>query len=239
MPKRILVQRKGKGSIFKAKKKAVFTAKYRGIDAEQVNEKTLGEIVLFVHDSSKSSVLAKVLFGDQSFCYNIASEGQAVGQRVEFGSGASIELGNVITLGNCVEGCPVFNIERVPGDGGSLVRAGGSYALIVTKDRDKVFVKFPSGKTAAMNAGCRATIGLAAGGGRTEKPLVKAGSNYHLKRAKRKKYPVVRGVAMNPNSHPFGGSQHHPGKSKSTSRHAFPGRKVGAIASKRTGRIKK
>ena len=44
---------------------------------------------------------------------------------------------------------------------------------------------------------------------------------------------------MNPNSHPFGGGQHHAGKSKSTSRNAPPGRKVGAIASSRTGRKKK
>ena len=44
---------------------------------------------------------------------------------------------------------------------------------------------------------------------------------------------------MNVIDHPFGGSAHHAGKSKSTSRNAPPGRKVGAIASKRTGRKKK
>ena len=59
------------------------------------------------------------------------------------------------------------------------------------------------------------------------------------KRLKKKFWPIVRGVAMNVIDHPFGGSQHHPGKSKSTSRNAPPGRKVGAIASKRTGRKKK
>jgi len=58
-------------------------------------------------------------------------------------------------------------------------------------------------------------------------------------KAKHKKYPTVRGVAMNAVDHPFGGSNHHPGKSKSTSRRSAPGRKVGDIASKRTGRRKK
>jgi large subunit ribosomal protein L2 len=52
-------------------------------------------------------------------------------------------------------------------------------------------------------------------------------------------YPRVRGVKMNALDHPFGGASHHPGKSKSTSRNAPPGRKVGAIASRRTGRKKK
>ena len=52
-------------------------------------------------------------------------------------------------------------------------------------------------------------------------------------------WPSVRGVAMNAVDHPFGGAQHHAGKSKSTPRNAPPGRKVGAIASKRTGRRNK
>jgi large subunit ribosomal protein L2 len=85
----------------------------------------------------------------------------------------------------------------------------------------------------------RATIGNVSCGGRTEKPFVKAGNKFHAMRAKRKFYPWVRGVAMNAVDHPFGGAQHHPGKSKSTSRNAPPGRKVGAIASTRTGRRKK
>ena len=37
--------------------------------------------------------------------------------------------------------------------------------------------------------------------------------------------------------HPFGGGRHqHPGKSTSTSRNAPPGRKVGLIAPRKTGR---
>ncbi len=55
----------------------------------------------------------------------------------------------------------------------------------------------------------------------------------------KQKYSKVRGVAMNAVDHPFGGMQHHPGKSKSTARTRPPGRKVGSIASKRTGRRKK
>lgn len=239
MSKRILVQRKGKGSIFKARKSNVQPAKYFSLDEKQLNGKREGELIAFVHDPTNSSVLAKILFDDGSVGFTIAAEGTVVGQRVEFGKNAALEIGNVLTLESCVEGCPIFNIESSPGDGGSLVRAGGGYSMILSKDKGHVFVKLPSGKTAELHPHCRATVGLAAGGGRVEKPMVKAGVAYHLFHAKRKSYPIVRGVAMNPNSHPFGGSQHHPGKSKSTSRHAPAGRKVGAIASKRTGRRKK
>ena len=48
-----------------------------------------------------------------------------------------------------------------------------------------------------------------------------------------------RGVKMNPVDHPFGGKQHHKGKSSMTSRNAPPGRKVGHIAASRTGRRKR
>ena len=86
---------------------------------------------------------------------------------------------------------------------------------------------------------CLATIGVAAGGGRTDKPFVKAGAKFYRERAKGKRWPVVRGVAMNAIAHPHGGSQHHAGKSTTVKRSASPGRKVGHIAAKRTGRKKR
>jgi large subunit ribosomal protein L8e len=39
--------------------------------------------------------------------------------------------------------------------------------------------------------------GIVAGGGRIDKPILKAGRNYHRFKAKRKSWPRVRGVAMN------------------------------------------
>ena len=40
-------------------------------------------------------------------------------------------------------------------------------------------------------------LGIVAGGGRVDKPILKAGRSYHKFKAKRKAWPVVRGVAMN------------------------------------------
>ena len=52
-------------------------------------------------------------------------------------------------------------------------------------------------------------------------------------------WPVIRGVKSNPVDHPFGGKQHHKGKSSMTSRNVPPGRKVGHIAGRRVGPKKK
>ena len=79
-----------------------------------------------------------------------------------------------------------------------------------------------------------------AGAGRTEKPFLKAGFKYHAMRARNKKYPKTAGVAMNAVAHPFGGSSTcSKGIASTVSRHAPPGRKVGKIAARRTGRKKR
>ncbi len=240
MGKRIKTQRAGKGSPkYRATHRAEHKIKYISYGDQQKKEKKIGEIIRILTDKGKTGVLAEIVFEDNSKGIAFAAEGAMTGQRIEYGKEAEINLGNVLPLRELPEGCPVFNIELTPGDGGKLIRTAGSYALILSKDKKNVYIKLSSGKKVSFLPECRATVGCVAGGGRKEKPFVKAGKAYHLMKSKKKQYPTVRGVAMNPNSHPFGGGQHHPGKSKSTSRHAPPGRKIGAIASKRTGRKKR
>jgi len=82
-------------------------------------------------------------------------------------------------------------------------------------------------------------IGVVAGGGRIEKPILKAGRAYHAAKAKRHSWPRVKGVCMNPVEHPHGGGNHqHIGHPATVSRHAPPGQKVGLIAARRTGRVR-
>jgi large subunit ribosomal protein L2 len=231
-------QRRGKGSgRYVATKDGLVDSKYLPIENEK--EAMRGQIVSLDNDIARTSVIAEVMFENGATENVVAAEGIYIGQEIQQGKKSELSLGNVMPLSEINEGCPIFNIERVPGDGGSMVRTSGIYALILTKDAKQVFVKLPSGKTIALDPRCRATIGCVAAGGRTEKPFVKAGKKWHAMHARKRRYPGLRGVAMNAVDHPFGGSQHHPGKSKSVRRTAPPGRKVGAIASKRTGRLKK
>jgi len=96
-----------------------------------------------------------------------------------------------------------------------------------------------SKKRKEFNENCLCTIGVVAGGGRTDKPFMKAGNKHFYIRSKAKKWPVVRGVAMVAASHPYGGgAKQSPHKPTTTSRNAPPGRKVGQIAAKKTGRGK-
>ena len=128
-------------------------------------------------------------------------------------------------------------MELNPGDGGKVCRTAGSSAVVVSHDRNKTVIRLPSHKFRTLSSQCRATIGKVAGSGITEKPFVKAGTKSYAMAVRNKLYPRTSGVAMNPVDHPFGGKT-KPGKHKSVSRNAPPGRKVGSISPRRTGKKK-
>lgn len=239
MGKRLVSQRRGKGSFtFRAQIKNALKAAYlsgQGNDSGAMK----GEIIDLVRESGRTNVLSKILFENGKKAYYVAPEGLMVGDKIEQGENASVRIGNVMPLKTVPEGCPIFNIEKTPGDGGKFVKSTGLYALMVSKEKKRAFVKMPSGKTKVFSPESRVTIGCSAGGEREEKPFVKAGTKHHKMKARGRKHSRTRGVAMNAVAHPYGGEQHHAGKSKSTSKQAPPGRKVGSVGSKRTGRRKK
>jgi large subunit ribosomal protein L2 len=150
---------------------------------------------------------------------------------------APVKPGNVLSLAEIPEGTMIHNIESKPGDGGKFARASGTHAILIAHDVGRVTVQLPSGEIRDFNPSCRAMVGVVAGGGRGEKPFLKAGRKHHAMLAKGKHYPRVRGVAMNVVDHPFGGGRgKHAGRPKTVGRTAPPGQKVGLIAARRTGK---
>ena len=170
-----------------------------------------------------------------------APEGLYTGQFIYAGKKATLTIGNTKPVGEMPEGTIICNVEEKAGDRGAIARASGDYAIVVAHNPDAGItrIKLPSGSKKVIPSSCRATVGQVAGGGRTEKPLLKAGAAYHKYKAKRNSWPKVRGVAMNPVEHPHGGGNHqHIGHASTVRRDAPPGQKVGLIAARRTGRLK-
>ena len=236
MGRRIQGQRRGRGSpTFRAP-----SHRYKADLTHKKNEEEdtiSGEIVGIEHDPARSAPLADVEFEDGDRRLVLAPEGITVGDTLQVGVSAEIKPGNTMPLAEIPEGVPICNVESQVGDGGKFARASGVSAQLMSHDRDVAVVQLPSGEVRRLPPACRATIGVVAGGGRTEKPFVKAGNKHHKMKARGTKYPRVRGVAMNAVDHPFGGGgRQHPGKPKSISRNAPPGRKVGDISSRKTGR---
>ncbi len=197
-----------------------------------------GKIIDFVDCAGHSAPLAKIVYDDGEECLVIATEGLRVGDEVFSGMNA-VQAGSTMNLKDIPEGTAVCNIELQPGDGGKFVRAGGTFAKIVAKTPEGVVVKLPSKKEKIFYPGCRATIGVVAGGGRVEKPFLKAGTRYFAMKAKNKLWPQVAGLSMNAVNHPYGGSRNKKGKPTIAPKNAPPGRNVGKIHPRRTGRRKR
>jgi large subunit ribosomal protein L8e len=161
--------------------------------------------------------------------YMLACEGMYTGQFIYCGAKAQIAVGNVLPLSKIPEGTVVSNIEQRPGDRGLLGRGSGTYCIIVTHNEDtgRTQIRLPSGMKKTVPNNARAMVGLVGGGGRLDKPLLKAGRAFHKYRVKRNRWPIVRGVAMNPADHPHGGGNHqHIGHASTCRRDAPPGAKV-------------
>jgi len=163
------------------------------------------------------------------------------GQYVYVGKKATLAIGNVLPLSAVPDGTVVCNVEGLLNDKGQYARSSGTSAMVIgrSEEGDKVRIRLPSGDRKTVSSECRAMVGVVAGGGRIDKPILKAGIQWHKYKAKRHMFPRVRPVAMNPVDHRFGGGNHqHLGRPATISRFAPPGRKVGKIAARRTGLVR-
>lgn len=235
MGKRIISQRRGAPKTrYRAPSHRYFAEARHAVSSNDIKFATVVDIV---HSVSHSAPLARLKYEDGSEGYIQASQRMAVGDVIATGSGSAVSDGNSLPLEEIPEGTAVYNIESKPGDGGRFVRSSGVFATVTAKIGNKVVIKFPSKKQKTFDGGCRATIGVVAGGGRLEKPIIKAGHRWHMLRARGKLYPITSAVAMNPVEHPFGsGRGRHAGKPTIAPRNAPPGRKVGQVRPRRTGK---
>ena len=132
-----------------------------------------------IHDPGRGAPLAKVVFRDpyrfqlhtETF---IANEGMYTGQFIYAGKNASLTIGNVLPLGVVPEGTVMTNVEEKQGDRGALGRTSGNYVTVIghNPDAGQTRVKLPSGAKKVVKSSVRGMIGIVAGGGRTDKPLL-------------------------------------------------------------------
>lgn len=234
MGKRLIQQARGKGGPrYRAPSfRYLGDIKYRSLNDVELK----GVIRDFAKCQGHLCPLAAVEFEDGFRSFMLAPEGIKVGDSIKFGS-SEIKNGNVLFLKDIPEGTEIHNIESVPGDGGKFCRTSGTNAKVITKSETHAIILLPSKKKKSFNLKCRASIGIIAGGGRPEKPFLKAGNKHHAMKARNKLYPLTRASAMNAVDHPFGNKRTaRKAKQKGASKFAPPGRKVGKLWPKRTGK---
>ncbi len=232
MGKRIIQQRRGRGGhTYKVRSIAgKFRPGYVSVSSGKF------ECIKLISSVGHSVPIAKFMNKEGVIFHTFAVDLLYVGQEISFGGN---KVGDVAKLGDLKNGAKVFNIEHNPKDGGKFVRTGGNSATIMAKEGDIVKIMMPSKRTKKFNVNCRATIGVAAGDGRMDKPILKAGKKFFIMKNKSKLWPRVSAVKMNAIDHPFGSGRGKRIKSKIAKRNAPPGKKVGLIRPSRTGRKKR
>ena len=239
MAKLLPQQRRGKGNstvYVVPDHYAVGALGFRPLDDREVNGSVKGKIKAILRDKVHYAPLMSIKYETGEEVLLPAVEGAYVGMNVYSGVDAPVEVGSVLPLKMIPEGTKVCMLEVQPGDGGKLVRASGTYGVVVQRTDSFVMVKLPSKKVKRFHPLSRALIGVVAGGGRDEKPFIKAGIKFYWMRAHHKKYPIVSAVAKNACDHPYGGKhKRNKGKVKPLPKHGYP-IKYGYYGSRKTGR---
>ncbi|VVB83613.1 50S ribosomal protein L2 [uncultured archaeon] len=233
MGKRIIVQARGHGSFSYRVRRSAFRIRLKYPRA-LIGE---GEVAELINSSGHTAPLAKIKYNGE--CFHIpAFNGMIEGQKISF-EGKEVKDGNIMRLKDIPIKTKVYDIESRPGDGGVFIKTAGSYAVVNRIFGDDVFVLMPSKKEKKFNQKCRAIVGSVAGSGRLDKPIVKAGKSFYIKKTRNKLWPRTSAVKMNAIDHPFGSGRGKRIKSKIAKRNAPAGARVGLIRPARTGRRKR
>jgi large subunit ribosomal protein L2 len=176
--------------------------RYRIIDFQRNKFDSRATVVALEYDPNRSARIALLQYEDGERRYIIAPLGLKVGDKIGNGQMAELRPGNAMFIRDIPVGTLIHNIELKPGKGGQLARAAGVSAQLLAKEGVYAAVRMPSGEMRYIHERCMATIGQVGNAEHGNVKLGKAGRN----RWKGWR-PAVRGVAMDPNSHPHGGGE--------------------------------
>lgn len=175
---------------------------FREVDFKRNKFNIPAKIAQIEYDPNRGANLALLHYADGEKRYILAPEGLKIGEEVVSGQEVEIKVGNTLPLKNIPSGMMIHSLELRKGKGGQLVRGAGTGALIIGKELKYAIVKLPSGEQRRIALDCLATIGQV---GNLDLRNIKLG------KAGRKRLmgwrPEVRGVSMNPRSHPHGGGE--------------------------------
>lgn len=175
---------------------------YRLIDFKRNKRGIIARVASIEYDPNRTANIALLHYIDGEKRYILAPQDLKVGSNIVADEKTEIKAGNAMPLGKMAIGTIIHNVELIPGAGGSLVRSAGTGAVIAAREGNYVHLKLPSKEIRKVHVSCYATIGQLGNMDWKNISLGKAGRSRHLGRR-----PKVRGVAMDPASHPHGGGE--------------------------------
>src|SRR3989344_539144 len=159
------------------------------------------------YDPNRSGFISLVVYADGERRYVLVPGTMKVGDTFSVGEKVLIKVGNRLPLSKIPTGTFVYNIELEPKGGAKLVRSAGVFAEVLARDAGFANIKLPSSEVRKIDENAWASIGSVSN---PENMLVNYG------KAGRNRWkgirPTVRGSAMNPVDHPYGGGEGRQGR---------------------------
>jgi large subunit ribosomal protein L2 len=160
------------------------------------------KITSIEYDPNRNAFIGLAVYADGEKRYVVVPKSVKVGDKFMVSEKAPLTVANRVPLKFIPVGTFVYNIEIKPGNGGKLVRAAGVFGQVVANDDGFTNIKMPSTEVRKVSENCWACIGEVSNG------------EFHLQnfgKAGRSRWkgirPTVRGSAMNPVDHPYGGGE--------------------------------
>jgi large subunit ribosomal protein L2 len=180
---------------------------YRHVDFLYDKKNIPAKIATVEYDPNRSAFIGVAVYADGEKRYVMLPKHMKVGDKFIVGENVPVENGNRLPFKNIPLGTFVYNVEVKPGAGAKIVRSAGSFAQVVAQNDGYTQLKMPSTEIRRVQDTCWANIGVVSN---DENKLVKYG------KAGRSRWmgirPTVRGTAMNPVDHPYGGGEGRQGR---------------------------
>src|SRR3989344_1516294 len=182
---------------------------FREVDFKYDKKGMKAKIESVEYDPNRSGFIGRVIYPDGERRYTLLPKGLSVGSTFIVSEDATLEPGNRLPLKKIPVGTFIYNVELRQGSGAILARSAGNYAQLVALEGDWAQVKLPSTEVRKVSSSAWACIGSVSN---EEQHLVNFG------KAGRSRWlgirPKVRGSAMNPVDHPYGGGEQRQGRGR-------------------------
>jgi large subunit ribosomal protein L2 len=201
------VGRNSQGRITTRHKGAGHKRLYRDVDFKYDKKEIPAKIASVEYDPNRSAFIGLAVYKDGEKRYVVLPKAVKVGDTFIVSEKADLTTANRLPLKNIPVGTFVYNVELKPRGGAKIGRSAGIFAQVVANADGYTNLKMPSSEVRKVNEECWACIGTV------------SNEEHHLEnygKAGRSRWkgirPTVRGTAMNPVDHPYGGGEGRQGR---------------------------
>ncbi len=180
---------------------------YRDVDFLYDKKNIEATVKSVEYDPNRSAFIGLAVYKDGEKRYVILPQSVKPGDTFIVSEKAELKAGNRLPLKEIPVGTFVYNIEIKPQGGAKVARSAGIFAQVVANAEGYTNIKMPSTEVRKINENSWASVGSV------------SNEEHHLEnfgKAGRSRWkgirPTVRGTAMNPVDHPYGGGEGRQGR---------------------------